>query len=252
MKKLKRILRKVEKHSPTILTCIGAGGVVLTAIASAKAAPKANMLIEMATDEKGEELTFFEKVKVAAPVYIPTVLITGSTITCIFGANVLNQKHQASLTSMYMFLDSSYKEYRCKIKELYGPDADLAARNAMIRERSNKKELEDRLYFEKELFYDELSERFFEKSMEEVKDAEYQLNRMLAMDGEVSLNMFYELLGIEVTEIGETIGWTLDVPAENCCGWIDFYHDLVTSEDNDPDFREFYKLRISDSMMYHL
>lgn len=252
MKKLKHILQKVEKHSPTILTCIGAGGVILTAVMSAKATPKAMLLIEMATDEKGEELTFLEKVKVTAPAYIPTALMAGSTITCIFGANVLNQKYQASLTSMYMFLDSSYKEYRSKVKELYGPEADMTVRNAVIRDHQHKKELEDSSLFKKELFYDELSERFFERSMEEVRDAEYQFNRMLAINGDVTLNIFYELLGLEVTPIGESIGWTINFPSEECSGWIDFYHDLVTAEDDDPDFREFYKLTISDDMMYHL
>ncbi|MCG5029675.1 DUF6353 family protein, partial [[Ruminococcus] torques] len=47
-----------------------------------------------------------------------------STIACIFGANALNQKKQASLMSAYVMLNESYKQYRKSAKTVYGEDAD--------------------------------------------------------------------------------------------------------------------------------
>lgn len=46
----------LKRHSPTILTFVGATGVVATIIMSARATPKAMKLLEEAEVQKGEEL----------------------------------------------------------------------------------------------------------------------------------------------------------------------------------------------------
>ena len=79
-------------NSATILTCLGAVGVVVTVVTAVKATPKALTLMEEAKEEKGEELTKMEVVKAAGPAYIPAVVFGAATITCIFGANVLNKQ----------------------------------------------------------------------------------------------------------------------------------------------------------------
>lgn len=118
--------RFVKKHGATILTYVGATGVVITSISVAKATPKAMKVLELSKEEKGEELTFLEKVNVAAPAYIPSILIGAGTITSIIGANLMNKKQQASLMSAYLYLDSTFKEYRSKVNTLYGDGADEA------------------------------------------------------------------------------------------------------------------------------
>ena len=104
-----------KRNSSTILTCVGALGVVTTSVLAVKATPKALALIEAAKEEKGEELTPVETVQVAGPVYIPAIVTGVSTIACIFGANALNKRQQAALMSAYALLDSSYKEYKAKV-----------------------------------------------------------------------------------------------------------------------------------------
>lgn len=112
----------VLKHkAPTVLTCLGAVGVVGTSILTAKGATKASVLLKQATDEKGEKLTTLEAINVALPVYIPAIISGVATITCIFGAHTLSKHHQASLISAYGILDQSYKEYKAKVEDLYGP-----------------------------------------------------------------------------------------------------------------------------------
>ena len=108
----------------TLLTCIGAIGVVATSIMAVKATPKATKLLETSEKEKGEKLTKIETIKIAGPAYIPAAVVGVSTIACIFGANILTKNSQASLASAYALLDRSYKEYRNKVNALYGEDAD--------------------------------------------------------------------------------------------------------------------------------
>lgn len=113
-----------RSHVSTLLTCIGAIGVVATSIMAVKATPKATKLLEVSEEEKGEKLTKMEMVKIAGPAYIPAAVVGVSTIACIFGANILTRHSQASLASAYALLDRSYKEYRNKVNELYGEEAD--------------------------------------------------------------------------------------------------------------------------------
>lgn len=219
----------INRNAPTILTVVGGIGVVVTTVMAVKATPKALALLEQAKEEKGEDLTTFETVKVAGPAYAPSVVVGASTIACIFGANALNKKQQAALMSAYALLDSSYKDYKKKVEELYGEDADANVRSELAKDNYEETPVEDG----KQLFYDEFSERYFESTMEKVMKAEYEINRIIAIDGGVFLNEFYELLEIPTIEYGNYMGWSACEMYE--CGygysWLDFKHEKVVMDD---------------------
>ena len=120
----KRVGRQLYRSSPTILTVVASVGVVTTTIMAVRATPKAIKILKEAELEKGEDLSKLEIIRAAGPIYIPSVLLGVSTIACIFGANALNQKKQASLMSAYAMLNESYKQYRKAAKTVYGEDAD--------------------------------------------------------------------------------------------------------------------------------
>lgn len=220
----------VKFNSPTILTCLGAAGVVGTAILSAKAGSKASKILEQAELEKGDKLTRLEKVDVTLPVYIPTIMTGAATITCIFGANVINKRKQASLVSAYGLLDKSYKEYRKKVEDYYGEGSDEEIMDEIAQDKyalNPIKPSKDTM-----LFYDEYSERYFESTMAKVMEAKYQINRDLQMREYAYLNEFYDYLGLEDIEDGWSLGWSigvcLDLYWQN---WIDFGHRIITLED---------------------
>lgn len=121
----------VKKNGATILTCVGAAGVVGTAILTSRGTTKANKLLEEARKEKEADLTLIETIKYATPSYIPAILMGTGTVACIIGANILNKQHQASLMSAYVLLDQSYKEYRNKVEALYGKEATQAVEEAI-------------------------------------------------------------------------------------------------------------------------
>lgn len=224
--------RFLKRNASTILTTVGALGVVGTSIATAKATTKASKLLEEAKKEKGEDLTKLEIVKTAAPVYIPAVLIGASTIACIFGANVLNKRHQAALVSAYALLDNSYKDYKKKVTEMYGEEADGDVRAELAKDKYDEKEVIEDETDGKILFYDEFSERYFEATVERVRDAEYELNREVAVGGAAYLNEFYDLLGIPRVDYGDHLGWSAFALVEMYWGaWVDFAHEKVVMDD---------------------
>ena len=237
---LQSMKHSLKKSSPLILTCISAGGVVITAISAVKATPKALKLLDEATEKKGEKLTPLEVVKATWTCYIPPTIIGASTILCIFSANALNKKQQAVLTSAYALINQKYKDYTNKVKELYGEEThkriieELAVEKAkdvpiitpgLIGSTSIDFEDADE---EPRLFYDSFSERYFESTISKVLQAEYYLNRNFCLGWIPSVNDFYDFLGLEHTEIGDEIGWT------NSNGdyyWIDFNHFKAKLDD---------------------
>ena len=225
----------LKKNSTAILTCVGAIGVVGTAVMAVKATPKANKRIENAREEKGEELTKVETVLAATPAYIPTAVMGLSTIACIFGANVLNKNQQASVASAYALVDRSFKEYKGKLKELYGEEADVKIRQSIANDHRDEEIVAYAPGIvpalgagEKCLFYEEYRGKYFEATMNEVLNAEYHLNRNLAMLGFVSLNDFYAFLGLDSTNFGDALGWDICRMLEDFeTPWIDFNHRKI-------------------------
>lgn len=219
-----------KRNASTILTCVGGIGVVATAVVAVKDTPKAMQIIEKKTEEKGEDLTTIEKIKVAGPVYIPAVAIGVSTLACIFGANTLNKRTQASLMSAYALLDSSYKEYKNKVEEMYGEGASARVQGEVARDKYNSDDIS--IDDEKLLFYDYFSERYFESTMEEVMQAEYDINRELHTKDYAYLNEFYDLLGLDHIQSGWDLGWSMGASLSHYWKtWIDFRHEKVEMED---------------------
>lgn len=222
----------VKRNAPTILTSLGAAGVIATSVTTAYVTPKAMRLLEEARNEKKEELTTIETVKVAGKAYAPAVIMGASTIACLFGANTLNKRKQAALTSAYMLVDSTYKQYKDKVIELYGTDAHSEVKDGIVKDKLKDYD-QNRLKDENtELFYDDFSGRYFESTIEKVQQAEYRINRDLTMRDYAYLNEFYEYLGIPEIDSGWTLGWSvgacLDMYWQN---WIDFNHRKVTMDD---------------------
>lgn len=230
MSLLQSSMNFLKRNASTILTCAGGAGVIATSVMAVKATPKALALLENAKEEKGEDLTKLETIKVAGPAYIPAVITGVSTIVCIFGANILNQRQQAALMSAYALLDNSYKDYKNKVQELYGENADGHVREEIAKDKYEEDSypLEDG----KQLFYDDFSQRYFESTTEEVLRAEHEINRMLAVHYGIYLNEFYELLGLERTDYGDYLGWSTGELVETCWySWIDFHHNKVVMDD---------------------
>lgn len=221
----------VKRNSATILTCVGAAGVIATTVTAVKATPKAVLLLEAAKKEKGEELTKLEVVKAAGPAYVPTVLLGAGTIACIFGANVLNKHGQASLMSAYALVDSSYKDYRKKLEELYGSEAGNEIRAGIAKDKyeENPVKLQDDHH---QLYFDDYSGRYFEADPATVQRAEYEINRTLMLDDGVYLDQWYELLDMEPLEHGRDFGWNTSTNgAMYWQTWVDFHHQKVVMDD---------------------
>ncbi len=235
-----------RKYSPVALSCAASAGVVVTAIAAVKATPKAVMLIQSDSrkNHDGDPYAYTKKEAFmsAWKCYIPAAVFGVSTIACIMGANTLNGRQQTALTGAYALVQSSYKGYKDKLKELYGEEAHNAIVDSLVKEKCKDITVsasggwyDSTLDFGEEMepeisrtFYDSFSQRYFETTIAKVIEAEYHLNRNFMFKGVIPLNEFYEFLGLEKTDLGDAVGWS------SCNGdiyWIDFNHHRITLED---------------------
>ena len=226
------VMKLVQKNSSTILTFMGAAGVIATAVLTGRATIKAVRIV----DEK-EALSAKEVVKTVWKEYIPAAGIGITTIACIFGANALNKKQQAALMSAYALLDQAYKEYKSKVKDVLGEEAEQKVEDAIAEEKVPDICPEEG----KLLFYEPNYGQGFERTMLEVQDAEYRLNQKFAVEGEASLNDFFELLGLNKTDTGDLIGWSQETAWDNYnYTWIEFEHEPKKTEDG----REYYQINM--------
>ena len=143
----------------------------------------------------------------------------------------MNKRQQAALMSAYALIDTSYKEYKNKVKELYGEEVDQKIRTEVAKDRFEDEES----YHEddgKQLFYDEYSNRYFRATNETVLRAEYEINRILVEDCYATLNEYYDLLNIPKVDYGDYVGWSSAQMFEMYwSSWINFRHEKVEMDD---------------------
>lgn len=205
----------LSKHSPEILVGIGITGMVTTTVLAVKATPKALALIEETKKaERKDKLTPIETVKATWKCYIPTVVTGVSSATCLICANRIHLRRSAALAAAYKISETALTEYREKVIETIGEKKE-----EVVREKVNKKRLEENPVSKNEvvvtkkgdtLCYDALSGRYFKSDIDKIKKAVNELNRRMLSWNYVSLNDFYDELGLSQIELGDDLGWNVD------------------------------------------
>ena len=210
----KDIRKFASKRSPEILTGIGIAGMITTTILAVRATPKALELIEEQKEEESvDELSSFEVVKVAWKPYIPAIITCVASTACLIGASSVNTKRNAALATAYKLSETALSEYRDKVVETIGEKKERIVRDKVAEERVKKNPVSKNEVIVtgngKTLCFDPISGRYFMCSIETIKKAENTLNKQMLHDisGYVSLNEFYDELGLDHTSVGNDLGW---------------------------------------------
>ena len=207
----------VSKRSPEILTGIGIAGMISTAVLAVKATPKAMELIEEKKREEWlDKLSPVEIVKVAWKPYIPAIVTCVTSTACLIGASSVSAKRNAALATAYKLSETALTEYREKVIETIGEKKERTVRDKVAEERVKKNPVSKNEVIitgnGKTLCFDPISGRYFMCSIETIKRAENTLNKQMLHDisGYVSLNEFYDEIGLDHTSVGDDLGWNTD------------------------------------------
>lgn len=206
-----------NRHSPEILTGIGIAGMITTTVLAVRATPKALQLIEeKKNDDWVDELSPLEIVKTAWKPYVPAAVTGVASVACLIGASSVNAKRNAALATAYKLSETALSEYREKVIETIGEKKEKTVRDKVAEERVKKNPVSKSEVVVTNngttLCFDPISARYFKSSIDKIKRAENELNKQMLHDisGYVSLNDFYDELGLDHTSVGDDLGWNVD------------------------------------------
>lgn len=229
---LKDFKKVTIKHSPEILTGLGVAGMLTTTVLAVKATPKAIRLIDEAQKCSEEELTKVEKIKVAWKPYIPAAIMGVVSTTCLIGASSVSSRRNAALATAYKLSETALTEYKEKVIETIGERKEEVIKDKLAKDRieENPPSNNQVLITDKgnTLCYDHLSSRYFNSDIDKIKKAVNELNRRMLTEMYISLNEFYDAIGLPQNALGSIVGWNIDD------GLIDIYFSSQITEDDRP------------------
>ena len=233
-KAVKSIKGVLERHAPEILTGIGVAGMVTTTILAVKATPKACLLINDRKDElEVEKLSATELVKATWKCYIPAAVTCGASIACLVGASSVNFKRNAALATAYKLSEAALSEYKDAVIETIGEKKEQSVRDKVAEERLKKNPVSKSEVIVTgngtTLCYDPVGNSYFKSSIQQIESAKNKLNARMLSENYVSLNDFYDELGIGPTKLGDDLGW--DIYKD---GLIDIAFSSRLAEDGTP------------------
>jgi hypothetical protein len=229
----------LNENSPTILTAVGAGGTVVTAVLTGRASFKAAELIEQRKRELETELKFpkvaaeiskTDKVKMIWREFLPPVATGLVTITSIIAANKISSKKIAALTVAAGVSERALTEYKEKALERLGIRQEQKIRDEVAQDRVTKYPPKGEVILVGDgqvLCYDMLTGRYFKSSMEDIKRAENKVNFELNNHMYCSLSYFYDEIGLAPTAYTDSVGWNMN-------NHLEVQFSTVLSEDNRP------------------
>lgn len=130
--------------------------------------------------------------------------------------------------SAYILLENTYKNYRNKVAETYGEDADKNIRRQVIEEQYNNQDISLIEGENEVLFFEFNSLRFFETNIHKVLQAECKALTQFEKYGYVSLNDYYSYLGLDPSPYGECMGWSgFQMRSEEYTDQLEFRYERV-------------------------
>ena len=213
-KAVKSIKGVLGRHAPEILTGIGVAGMVTTTILAVKATPKACLLINDRKDElEVEKLSATELVKTTWKCYIPAAMTCGASIACLVGASSVNCKRNAVLATAYKLSEAALSEYKDAVIETIGEKKEQSVRDKVAEERLKKNPVSKSEIIVTgngtTLCYDPVGNSYFKSNIQQIESAKNKLNARMLSENYVSLNDFYDELGIGPTKLGDDLGWDI-------------------------------------------
>lgn len=228
----KNVGNYIHRNSPTILTGIGVVGFVSSAVMAVKATPKALTILEFEflQREHGDSvedryvrydydqiIPSFSAKEIVGHVwrlYLPSVLMGAVSTAAIIGAQRVGSKRTAALASLYSISEKTLAEYQNKVAETIGENKERAIRDVINEETIEKNPVSNQTVIVSGngdvLFYDKWSGRYFNSTMESIKQAQNEFNKELIDDFWCTLNDFYDLINLDRIDMGDQIGWNTD------------------------------------------
>ena len=234
----KNLVYEISKNSPVILTSVAVSGVLATAIFSAKGHLKAQEVLEHRWNQEKKKNDDFKDfawqsvIRETWKCYIPAGVCAGVTIGTIIVLNRVHMRRTASLAAVYSITETAFKEYQNKVVETIGKNKEQAIRDDIDHDhiQRNPKSINEIFITGKGNYpcFDRLGNRYFKGDIEKIRQAINALNYRMRQEMYISLNDFYDEIGLSPTQLGSHVGWNIDG------GEIQVSFSTQLTDDNEP------------------
>lgn len=228
-------LKMVKSNSPEILTALGVSGVITTSYLAGKASFKAAELVAdnenpNADEDRNRREIFLDRARYTWKLYIPTGISGVLTIGCIVGASKATGRRTAAAVTAYSLTERAFSEYREKVVEQIGKGKEQKIRDDIAQDHisENPPSGEVVIMGRGEVLCCELfTHRYFRSDMETLRKAQNDINALVISEMYVTLEEFYDMIGLPHTAISGDLGWSSEKLME-------LYFTTTLSEDNEP------------------
>lgn len=208
---LKVIVEFGKKHATKIL----AGGAILTEIAGFWMMHKEAPEVRKRLDALPKDAKMIDKIKTAAPVYLPALLMLATSGGCIIGGCALGEARLAAMTNLAMASEATLARYEQKMIDKLGKEKvnemqqDIA--KDLMQEQPPTSDTIIPTTHGTDLYYDYLSGRYFTSSDEWITRAVRKVNdRIDGIGMWAEVNDFYDELEIPQIGLAKHKGWNID------------------------------------------
>lgn len=233
-----RFGKVISDNSPAILSAMAVGGVVTTAYLTGRASFKAADELSRYEPLDGSGLPLQDKIKHTWKLYIPAAGTGLITIAAIIGANRIGLRRAAAMATAFTLSERAFENYKDKIVEKLGENKERNVRDELAQDAVDRHPPTTREIIITDggqvLCCDGYSGRYFTSSVEDLKQAQNNLNYRVLNDGYASLSEFYNLIGLSSTSHSDEVGWSSDkmleldisttlTPEQKPCIYFKFY-----------------------------
>jgi len=209
----------LKENSPALLTAGAITGVVSTAYLVAKAAYDVGKDVNAGHYEPllegGEPEVYDAKALVQTywTAFIPAAITGAATIALIVGSNRVSTRRNAALLTALSLTERAFDEYKYKVVEQLGKGKEQKVRASIAQDHVDDNPASNAQVIitgnGDVLMYDDFTGRYFNSGVEKIRKVQNDLNARLMIEGCVSVNEFYEAVGLPRLRHGDDIGWNL-------------------------------------------
>lgn len=278
---LTKFSAKAKAHSPEILLVAGITGVVGTVILACVGTRKLDAVIEKSKedideihntsvcedgcytskDQQKELVKAYAKTGLElTKIYAPAVVLGGFSIYCLLSSHRIMKDRNESLAAAYTTVYTAFKQYKDRVAEKIGAEAEKEIRYAVEKKKVDETETDEngkQKKLKKSIDITTMPSgysRFFDKGSREwaennpelnlmfLRGKQAMLNNRLQAYGFVFLNDVYKELDLcEPTQEGQVVGWyyTPEHPSFIDFGIYNTYRYVDNELISDPAVRRF-------------
>lgn len=216
---LKHGTKFIVKHSPTILTIFGVGMMGGATVVAIVETPKANS--EFVLLECDDAITHNEYLKKKARIifyhYWLTATLSLGGAAMIFWSHHVTLGQTAAAIAAYRMKTEDLEKLEAKIAQTDGEKHLEKMKTEMMKDTIGANPPDDASIIDtgkgKMLCYEVVSGRYFYSDIEKIRKANNDLNEQIADakqygdEPDISINEWYDYLGLERTRTGNKLGW---------------------------------------------